>query len=149
MQHSRPNLAFKPPIPRCPLHIFSVCTHSTAPCSWLFFFTPCFFFSPESLKVFQWNAGGLRASSTKLLHFILSHPVDFIYIHESNLNFFFSFRIPGFSALRSDCIHSWSGIFLLMPHTLAAASSFSSGRACPSLNFLPPPFLHLTLTLIM
>ena len=38
---------------------------------------------------------------------------------------------------------------LLMPRTLAAASSFSSGRAYPSLNFLPPLFLRLTPTLIM
>ena len=37
---------------------------------------------------------------------------------------------------------------LLMSPTLAA-SSFSSGRVCPSLNFLPPLFLGLTPTLIM
>ena len=39
--------------------------------------------------------------------------------------------------------------FLQMRHTLAAASSFSSGRAYSSLSFLPPLFLHLTPTLIM
>ena len=66
---------------------------------------------PNSLRVFQWNAGGLQARSTKLLHFISSHPVDFIYIQESNLNLFFSFQIPGFSALRSHGTHSRSGIF--------------------------------------
>ena len=38
---------------------------------------------------------------------------------------------------------------LLMPCTLAAASSLSSGRAYPFLNFLPPSFLRLILTLIM
>ena len=38
---------------------------------------------------------------------------------------------------------------LLMPRTLAAASSFSSGRAYPFLNFIPPLFLRLTVTLIM
>ena len=38
---------------------------------------------------------------------------------------------------------------LLIPRTLAAALSFSSGRACLYLNFLPPLFLHLILTLIM
>ena len=37
---------------------------------------------------------------------------------------------------------------LLMPRTLAAASSFWSGKVYPSLNFLPPLFLRLTLTLI-
>ena len=39
--------------------------------------------------------------------------------------------------------------FLLISQTLVAAPSFSSGRVCPSLNFLPPLFLCLTSTLIM
>ena len=38
---------------------------------------------------------------------------------------------------------------LVMPRTLVAASSFLSGRAYPSQNFLPPLSLHLTPTLIM
>ena len=38
---------------------------------------------------------------------------------------------------------------LPIPRTLAAALSFSSGRAYLFLNFLPPLFLHLILTLIM
>ena len=61
--------------------------------------------SPDFLRVLQWNAGGL-----KLLHFLSSHPVDLICIQESNLNSFSSFRISGFSTLRSDCPHSRSGI---------------------------------------
>ena len=65
---------------------------------------------PDSLRVLQWNARGLRARSTKLLHFLSSHPVDLICIQESNLNSSSSFRIPGFSALRSDRTHSRSGI---------------------------------------
>ena len=65
---------------------------------------------PNSLEVFQWNAGGLQARSTELLHFLSSHPVDFINIRKSNLNSSSSFRIPGFSALRSDRTHSRSGI---------------------------------------
>ena len=65
---------------------------------------------PDSLRVFQWNAGGLRARSTELLHFLLSQPVDLICIQKSNLNSSSSFRIPGFSALRSDRTHSRSGI---------------------------------------
>ena len=65
---------------------------------------------PDSLRVLQWNAGGLPARSTELLHFLSSHPVDLICIQESNLNSSSSFRIPGFSALRSDRIHSRSGI---------------------------------------
>ena len=62
------------------------------------------------LRVLQWNAGGFQASSTELLQFILSHPVDLICIQESNLNSSFSFQIPGFSALRSYRTHSWSSI---------------------------------------
>ena len=67
----------------------------------------------DSLRVLKWNAGGLRARSTELLHFLLSHPVDLICIQESNLNSSSSFRIPGFSALRSDRAHSRSGILSL------------------------------------
>ena len=66
---------------------------------------------PNSLRVLQWNAAGLRARSTEVLHFISSHPVDLICIQESNLNLSSSFRIPGFYALRSDGTHSRSGIF--------------------------------------
>ena len=65
---------------------------------------------PDSLRFLQWNAGGLRARSTELLHFLSSHPVDLICIQESNLNSSSSFWIPGFSALRSDRTHSRSGI---------------------------------------
>ena len=65
---------------------------------------------PDSLRVLQWNAGGLRARSTESLHFLSSHPVDLICIQESNLYSSSSFRIPGFSALRFDRTHSRSGI---------------------------------------
>ena len=73
----------------------------------------CVLSSPDSLRVLQWNAGGLQARSTELLHFLQSHPVDLICIQKSNLNSSSSFRIPGFSALRSDCTHSLSGILSL------------------------------------
>ena len=74
---------------------------------------------PDSLRVLQWNAGGLRARSTELLHFLSSHPVDLICIQESNLNSSSFFRISGFSALRSDRTHSRSGI--LSPDTTHAS----------------------------
>ena len=66
--------------------------------------------SPNSLIVLQWNAGGLQARSTELLHFLSSHPVDLICIQESNLNSSSSFQIPRFSALCSDHSHFRSGI---------------------------------------
>ena len=76
---------------------------------------------PDSLRVLQWNAGGLQARSTELLHFLLSHLVDLICIQKSNLNSSCSFRIPGFSALRSDRTHSRSGI--LSPDATHASGS--------------------------
>ena len=94
-----------------PLPIFSFCTLTTASYFWLFFLQFLFPLPPDSLRVLQWNAGGLRARSTELLHFISSHPIDPICIQKSNLNLSSSFRIHGFSALRSDCTHSRSGIF--------------------------------------
>ena len=110
---SRPTLVFKPYIPNLPI-IYLLPLPPPPPttvlCSWLSLCASCLHSSPDSLRVFQWNAGGLRARSTKLLHFLSSHPVDLICIQESNLNFSFSFPIPGFSALRSDRTHSRSGI---------------------------------------
>ena len=90
--------------------------------------SPSFSSPPHSFMVLQWNAGGLRARSTELLHFISSHSVDPIFMHESNPD--------------SSC-------FFQMPRTLAAVSSFVSNRAYLSLNFLSSLFLCLTSTLIM
>ena len=111
MKHSHPILAFKPLISLPPTSYFlplhphhhlmllavSLCLRLPLP--------------SDSLRIFQWNAGGLRARRAELLHFISSHPVDAICIQESNLNLSSSFRIPGFSALQPDGTHSRSGIF--------------------------------------
>ena len=59
-----------------------------------------------------------------------------------------SFRIPGLSNLRSDRTHSRFGI-LSTDTSHASGGVILSGRACPSLHFLPPLFLRLTATLIM
>ena len=110
MLHSRPTLVSKPlilPLPilyllPLPLHhrplLLAVLLRLPPP------------LSPDSLRVLQWNAGGLQARSTELLHYLSSHPVDLICIQESNLNSSSSLQIPGFSALHSDRIHSRSGI---------------------------------------
>ena len=74
---------------------------------------------PDSLRVLQWNAGGLQGRSTELLYFLLSHSVDPICIKKFNLNSSSSFQIPGFSALCSDCTHSRSGI--LSPDAMHAS----------------------------
>ena len=112
MQHSYPTLTFKllilfpPTLYLLPLHPH----HRLMPLA-VSLYLLLSFSHPSSLRVLQWNAGGLRARSTKLLHFISSHPVDLIYIQESNLNLSSSFRIPGFSALQSHDTHSRSDIF--------------------------------------
>ena len=110
MPHSRllssPNLLS----PICLFYIFSLCPLTSIPYSWLSFCASYLLFPPDSLRVLQWNAGGFRARSTELLHFVSSYPVDLICIQESNLNSSSSFRIPGFSALRCDRTHSLSDI---------------------------------------
>ena len=110
MLHSRPTLVFILPIPRQPILYLLPLSLTTVPCSWLSFYISCMLSPPDSLRVLPWNAKGLRARSTKLLYFLLSHPVDLICIQESNLNSSSSFRIPGFSALRSDRTHCRFGI---------------------------------------
>ena len=121
MLHSCPTLVSKPLIPICPFYVFFLCPFTSVPCSWPPFCTSCLLSSPDSLRVLQWNAGGLRARSTELLYFLFSHPVDLICIEEFNLNSSSSIRIPGFSALRSDHTHSQSGI--LSPDAMHASGS--------------------------
>ena len=106
MQHLHPTLVFKPLI-LFPPTLYLLPLHPHHCLMLLAVSLPL----ANSLRVSQWNAGGRQASSTKLLHFISSHPVDLIYIQESNLNLSSSFQIPGFSALRSHGTHCRSGIF--------------------------------------
>ena len=112
MQHSHPTLTFKflilfpPTLYLLPLH-----PHHRLMLGAVSLYLMLSLSLSYSLRGFQWNAGGLQARKTKLIHFISSHPVGLIYIQESNLNLSSSFRIPGFSALQSDGTHSRSGIF--------------------------------------
>ena len=140
MQHSHPTLAFKPLIlfpptlyllPLHPHHLFMLLAVSL----YLLLSLPL----PYSLRVLEWNAGGLRARSTKLLHFILSHPVD-LFISRNLTSIF----LPLFRSLDSLLCNPMAPtpdlvFFLLMSQTLVAVSSFSSSRAY-SLSFLPPLF---------
>ena len=109
MLHSRPTFVSDSLIPHLPIiYLLPLPPHHRP---LLLTVLLCLLPSPlDSLRVLQWNAGGLPPGNTKLLHFLLSHPVDLICIQESNLNSFSSFRIPGFWALRSDCTHPRSGI---------------------------------------
>ena len=112
IQHYRPTIAFKPFIFFLPtLYLLPLHLHYRLMLLAVSLYLLLPLLLPDSLRVLQWNAGGLRARSTALSHFILSHPVDLICIQESNLNLSSFFRIPGFSALRSNRLHSRSGIF--------------------------------------
>ena len=82
-------------------------------------------------------------------YFLSSHPVNCICNQRSNLNS--SFLSGSLDSLLCNLIASIPclAFSLVMLRTLATASSFSSGRAYPFLNFLPPLFLRLTPTLMM
>ena len=112
MQHSHPTLSFKPLIllpPTSyllPLHLHHRLMLPTVSL-YLLLLLPLL----NTLRVFQWNAGGLRARSTELLHFVSSHPADLSCIQEAHIDLSSSFRIPGFFALRSDRSHSRLSVF--------------------------------------
>ena len=104
MLHSHYTLISKPLIPLLPIvYLFPLPAHH---CFLLLAVLLRLLLSlpPDSLRVLQWNAGGLRSRGTELLHFLSSHPVDLICMQEFNLNSSSSFRIPGFYALRSDLL---------------------------------------------
>ena len=107
MQHSCPTIVSKPLIPHL-LIIYLLPHHHPLLLAVLLHLLPPL--PPDSHRVLQWNAGGLQARSTELLHFLSSHPVNLICIQESNLNLSSSFQIPGISALHSDRTYCRSGI---------------------------------------
>ena len=121
----------------------------SAPCSWLFFYALCFrllltpfgffngmlaVFKPGALNCFNCFCPillTLSASRNSILtHLPLSESLDSL--------------LCGLIAPTSGLAFS-----LMMPRTLAVVSSFSSGRAYLSLNFLPSLFLRLIPALIM
>ena len=149
MQHSHSILAFKPLILFPPtlylrlLHSYHRLMLLAASLYLLLFLS-----LPYFLRVLQWNAAGLRARSTELLHFISSHPVDLICIQESNLNLSSFFRIPGFSALRPDRTHSRFDIFSTdVTDASGGVTIFvRQGLSFSELYILPPLFIRLTPT---
>ena len=81
MQYSHPILAFKPPVPFLPtLYLFPMHPYHRLMLLTVSLYPLLSLPLPDSLRVRQSNAGGLRARSTELLHFISSHPVDLICI---------------------------------------------------------------------
>ena len=72
MQHSCPILVSKPPIPQLPiLYLLPLSPHH---CPLLLAVLLCLLppLPPDSLRVLQWNAGGLQARSIELLYFSLN-----------------------------------------------------------------------------
>ena len=149
MLHSRPTLVFKPLIPVGPFSIFSLCSLTTVPCSWLFFYASCLLF-PLNLSGF--SNGMLEVFEPGTLnHFTFFRPILLtLYISRNPI---LTLRLlSGFlDSLLCVLIAPAPGLLisLLMLRTLVAMSSYSSGRAYPSPNFLPPLFLCLIPTLIM
>ena len=82
MQHFRPTLAFKPFILLSPIsHLFPLHLHHRLMLLAVFLYLQLPL-PPDSLRVLQWNAGGLHARRTELLH--LSRLT--LLIQESNVN---------------------------------------------------------------
>ena len=83
-----------------------------------------------------------------MLHFISSHPIDLMLSRNPTLA---HLLLSGpLDSLLCDVITLTCGLafFLSMTRTVAAGLLFLSGRAYPSLNFLPPFSFCLTSTLI-
>ena len=123
--------------------------HTTVPCSWLFFYAS-FLLSPLTLSGF-FNGMLKVFEPGALKYFTFSRPIlSTLSVSRNPI----STHIPlsGFlDSLLCVLIAPTPGLafFLIMPRTLAAVSSFSSGRAYLSLNFLPPLFLRSIPALIM
>ena len=149
MLHSCPALIFKLLIPVDPFCILSLFPLTTVSCSWLSFYASCllsfltllwFFngmlevFEPEALNCYTFFCPILLTVS------VCRNPILTL------------LPLSGFlDSLLSVLIAPTPGLAfsLMMPQTLATVSSFSSGRAYLSLNFLPPLFLRSIPTLIM
>ena len=149
MQH-RPTLAFKSLILFLPtLYLLLLHPHHSPMLLAVSLYLLLPLLIPDSLRVLQWNAGDLRTSSTKLLHFISSHHASFVCIQEYNLNLSSSFRIPGFSALKSDHTHTRFGIFSIDATHTSGGVIILIRQGLSFSELLLPLFLRLTPTLIM
>ena len=152
MQHLHPTLIFKPVILFPPtLYLLPLHPHHRlmllAVSLYLLLSLPL----PNSLMVFQWNARGVQARSTKLLHFTVFRLIPLTLYISRNLTLIYLPLFRSLGSLLCDPMAPTPDLvfFLLMSQTRAAASSFSSSSAYPSLSFLPRLFLRLTPTLIM
>ena len=134
----------------CPLCIFSLCILTTASCSWLFLFTSCFLFPSLTLSGFFNGMLGVFKPG-ELNYYTLFRLIPLTLYISRNLTLIYLPLFRSLDSLLCDLMAPTPDLvfFLLMSQTRAAASSFSSSRAYPSLSFLHPLFLCLTPTLIM
>ena len=150
IQHSRPTLAFKPVILFLPTsYFFPLHSHHRLMLLAVSLYLLLTLLLPDSLRVLQWNA---EISKPVAINFLTLFCLILLTLFVSMYLTLTYLPLSGsLDTLLCDLIAPTPGLifFLLMSHTLAAVSSFSSGRAYPSLNFLPPLFLRLIPTLIM
>ena len=148
MLHSRPTLAFNPLIPLPPTsYFFPLHPHHRLMFLAVFLYlllfptwTPSGFFN-----------GMLEVSESGALNYYKLFGLILLALFVSWNLISIHLALSGFlDSLLRDLIAPASGLAISLPiqRTSAATSSFSSGRAYPSLNFLPL-FLRLTPTLIM
>ena len=150
MQHFYPTLAFKPLIPLLPILFLLLCFLTTNSCSCLSFYASCFLFPPVTPSGF-FN-GMLAVSEPGALNrYTFSHPIPSTLSASRNPILSHLSLSESLDSLLCNLIAPTPDLAfsLMMPCTLAAASSFSLGRVYPFLNFLLPPSPHLTPTLIM
>ena len=123
--------------PFCPLRIFSLCTPFTASCFWLFLYTSCFLFIhrlPQGSSMKWWGVSESGVPS----FYILFHLIPVTLFVSRNLTLIYLSLYEPLNPVLCDLITLTPSLAssLPMPRTLAAASSLSSGRDYPSLNFL-------------
>ena len=124
------HFASSPSVPSPPSHVhgcFSIAPASSSPF--------------DSLRVLQRNARSLREGA--LNYYTLSRVILLTLKVSKNLTLTHLPLSGSLDFLLCDQIVPTPGLAfsLLMPRALAAAPSFSPGRAYPSLNFLSPLFL--------
>ena len=146
MQH------FAPPSPLnllSPFRPFCIFSLTSASCSWLSLYTSCFLFPLILSGLFNGMPAVSKPEALNCYTFFRLIPLT-IFVSR-NLTLTHLFLFGSLDSLLCHLIAPTPGLALslLMPGTLAAASSSSSGRAFPFLNFLRPLFLRLIPTLIM
>ena len=149
MLHSRTTLVFEPLIPLLPiLYLLPLPTHHRH----LLLAVLLLLLLPLSLL----NSSGFFNGMLKIFEPVALNCYTFfcptpLTLYVSRNPILTHFPLSGFlDSLLCVLITTTPGLAfsLVIPRTLAAASSFSSGRAYPSLNFLLPLFLRLIPILI-